>query len=88
VLIFRSLINKGGSCTAKVTFANKESVAAAIAEYNSKQYFSKYLRHLIFIFCLDKHIPQWNTKIWVSKFVSDPNRKKSKDVAQGKNGKY
>jgi hypothetical protein len=43
-------MNKGGSCTAKVAFANKESVAAAIAEYNSKQYFSKYLRHLIFIF--------------------------------------
>jgi hypothetical protein len=40
------------------------------------------------IFRLDKHIPQWNTQILVTKFVPDQNRKNVKGAAQGKNGKY
>ena len=46
------------------------------------------MSQLLDSFGLEKHMPQWNKKIWVSKFVFDPNRKKTNDAAQGKNGKY
>ena len=59
---------------------NKESVAAAINEYNRMLSLFKSLFELLqqFLIFLDKQIPQWNTKILVTKFLPDPKRNAAK----------
>jgi hypothetical protein len=69
-----------------VVYADKESAAAAVAEFNSMYYFQNISDNSILIlFYIDKHIPQWNTRLLVS--ISDSKKRNLKDAGKGNNDK-